>query len=126
MEEVSGKGSFSLRFSICSFVCFWLLIRQSISALKFELWVFEAKAQLCRLNQLCSIYRKGSHFFSLLYSNSNNCVVIAFLVWALARMVTSAVKSGGDAQSILRLEAGDTKGKPAAGPNGALRRPRRR
>ena len=51
---------------------------------------------------------------------------MAFVVWALARMVTSAVKSGGDAQSILRLESGDTKGKPAAGPNGALRRPRRR
>ncbi len=53
-------------------------------------------------------------------------IVIAFVVWALARMVTSAVKSGGDAQSILRIEAGDTKGKPVAGPNGALRRPRRR
>ena len=51
---------------------------------------------------------------------------MAFVVWALARMVTSAVKSGGDAQSILRLESGDTKGKPAVGPNGALRRPRRR
>jgi len=47
-------------------------------------------------------------------------------MWALARMVTSAVKAGGDAASILRLESGDTKGKPSLGPEGALRRPRKR
>mmetsp|Transcript_26155 Transcript_26155/g.71725 ORF Transcript_26155/g.71725 Transcript_26155/m.71725 type:complete len:275 (+) Transcript_26155:285-1109(+) len=46
-------------------------------------------------------------------------------MWALARMVTSAVKSGGDAASILRLEAGDVKG-PGPVPGGKLRRPRRR
>jgi len=47
-------------------------------------------------------------------------------MWALARMVTSAVKTGGDASSILRLEAGDTKQRPGSGPSGSLRRPRRR
>eukprot|EP00536_Pseudo-nitzschia_multiseries_P013691 jgi/Psemu1/212485/e_gw1.602.4.1 len=46
-------------------------------------------------------------------------------MWALARMVTSAVKSGGDAASILRLESGDIKG-PGSNPGGSLRRPRRR
>eukprot|EP00537_Pseudo-nitzschia_pungens_P011907 CAMPEP_0172385332 /NCGR_PEP_ID=MMETSP1061-20121228/3003_1 /TAXON_ID=37318 /ORGANISM="Pseudo-nitzschia pungens, Strain cf. pungens" /LENGTH=185 /DNA_ID=CAMNT_0013114299 /DNA_START=696 /DNA_END=1254 /DNA_ORIENTATION=- len=40
-------------------------------------------------------------------------------MWALARMVTSAVKSGGDAASILRLEAGDVKG-PGPVPGGKL------
>jgi len=43
---------------------------------------------------------------------------------ALARMVTSTVKTGGDAASILRLEAGDVKEK--CGHNGTLRRRRKR
>mmetsp|Transcript_9712 Transcript_9712/g.15579 ORF Transcript_9712/g.15579 Transcript_9712/m.15579 type:complete len:147 (+) Transcript_9712:1-441(+) len=46
-------------------------------------------------------------------------------MWTLARMVTSAVKTGGDAGTILRLESGDVKGKnPSV--NGELRRRRRR
>jgi len=48
-------------------------------------------------------------------------------MWALARMVTSAVKAGGDAASILRLESGDTKPRPGTNPDGSsLRRPRKR
>ena len=50
-------------------------------------------------------------------------------MWTLAKMVTSAVKSGGEAGTLLRLDAGDVKD----GPNGAggsstgpLRRRRRR
>lgn len=101
---------------------------QSISVLtEFRVtWRLKPKLNSVESINFALFSAKRSQFISLLYSNSNNCVVIAFVVWALARMVTSAVKSGGDAQSILRLESGDTKGKPAAGPNGALRRPRRR
>jgi len=47
-------------------------------------------------------------------------------MWALARMVTSAVKTGGDASSILRLESGDVKQRQGSTPGGSLRRPRRR
>lgn len=49
-------------------------------------------------------------------------------MWALARMVTSAVKSGGDAASMLRLEAGDIKQQGNSGDqiNGVLRRRRKR
>jgi len=48
-------------------------------------------------------------------------------MWALARMVTSAVRAGGDAASILRLESGDTKQRPGTSPDGSsLRRPRKR
>lgn len=47
-------------------------------------------------------------------------------MWALARMVTSAVKSGGDAASILRLESGDVKERPGQSPDGKLRRRRKR
>jgi hypothetical protein len=71
-----------------------------------------------------------------LFPNLKSFVLIFFLlilscvtkssVWALARMVTSAVKTGGDAASILRLESGDVKQRPGAGPGGSLRRPRRR
>jgi hypothetical protein len=46
-------------------------------------------------------------------------------MWALARMVTSAVKTGGDAATILRLESGDIKDKDRS-MNGELRRRRRR
>ncbi|KAL3920878.1 MAG: hypothetical protein SGARI_006832 [Bacillariaceae sp.] len=46
-------------------------------------------------------------------------------MWALARMVTSAVKTGGDAASILRLESGDIKSKDRS-INGELRRRRKR
>ena len=46
-------------------------------------------------------------------------------MWALARMVTSAVKTGGDAATILRLESGDIKTKDR-NINGELRRRRRR
>ena len=51
-------------------------------------------------------------------------------MWALARMVASAVKSGGDAATLLRLEAGDSDAKGGAGRNrnmnGELRRRRKR
>jgi hypothetical protein len=48
-------------------------------------------------------------------------------MWALARMVTSAVKSGGDAGSILRLESGDVKNPNNTGNRtGELRRRRKR
>ncbi|KAG7371431.1 hypothetical protein IV203_020001 [Nitzschia inconspicua] len=50
-------------------------------------------------------------------------------MWALARMVTSAVKTGGDAASILRLESGDVKGNNNRNNNvngGELRRRRKR
>lgn len=47
-------------------------------------------------------------------------------MWALARMVTSAVKTGGDAASILRLESGDIKGNNNRSLNGELRRRRKR
>ena len=48
-------------------------------------------------------------------------------MWALARMVTSAVKKGGDAASILRLESGDVKGGGKnPGMTGELRRRRKR
>lgn len=46
-------------------------------------------------------------------------------MWALARMVTSTVKSGGDAATLLRLEAGDDKGQNRS-IDGELRRRRRR
>jgi hypothetical protein len=46
-------------------------------------------------------------------------------MWALARMVTSTVKAGGDAASMLRLEAGDTKEHDRR-INGQLRRRRKR
>ena len=46
-------------------------------------------------------------------------------MWALARMVTSAVKSGGDAATMLRLEAGDVREKDR-NINGMLRRRRKR
>jgi hypothetical protein len=45
-------------------------------------------------------------------------------MWALARMVTSAVKTGGDAATILRLESGDIKGQNRS--SGELRRRRKR
>jgi hypothetical protein len=45
-------------------------------------------------------------------------------MWALARMVTSAVKAGGDAATILRIESGDIKGQNRS--NGELRRRRKR
>lgn len=47
-------------------------------------------------------------------------------MWTLARMVTSAVKTGGDAATILRLEGGDAKVNPQGGSNGKLRRRRPR
>jgi anthranilate/para-aminobenzoate synthase component I len=46
-------------------------------------------------------------------------------MWALARMVTSAVKAGGDAATMLRLDAGDSKERDRR-INGGLRRRRRR
>lgn len=46
-------------------------------------------------------------------------------MWALARMVTSAVKSGSDAATVLRLESGDVKDRGRS-PDGALRRRRKR
>lgn len=46
-------------------------------------------------------------------------------MWALARMVTSAVKSGGDAATMLRLESGDIKEKDRR-VDGVLRRRRKR
>ena len=62
-----------------------------------------------------------SHFFVV---SSFAFVILCRIVWALARMVTSAVKKGGDAASILRLESGDVKQR--RGPDGSLRRPRKR
>jgi hypothetical protein len=48
-------------------------------------------------------------------------------MWALARMVTSTVKAGGDAASMLRLDAGDPKDpKRQSSLQGELRRRRRR
>lgn len=44
-------------------------------------------------------------------------------MWALARMVTSTVKSGGDAATLLRLEAGEEQNRSI---DGELRRRRRR
>ncbi|CAJ1952214.1 unnamed protein product [Cylindrotheca closterium] len=44
-------------------------------------------------------------------------------MWALARMVTSTVKSGGDAATLLRLEAGDDQGRSV---DGELRRRRKK
>eukprot|EP00980_Cylindrotheca_fusiformis_P012446 scaffold3054_cov129-Cylindrotheca_fusiformis.AAC.10 len=46
-------------------------------------------------------------------------------MWALARMVTSTVKAGGDAATMLRLDAGDGKDRNRKH-NGGLRRRRRR
>ena len=46
-------------------------------------------------------------------------------MWALARMVRSTVKAGGDAAALLRLEAGDTKEQDRR-INGSLRRRRKR
>lgn len=46
-------------------------------------------------------------------------------MWMLARMVTSTVKQGGDAASMLRLEGGNIKGKDKS-LNGVLRRRRKR
>ena len=50
-------------------------------------------------------------------------------MWALARLVTQTVKTGGDAATMLRLDAGDPKdpknGRPY-NPNGELRRRRKR
>lgn len=46
-------------------------------------------------------------------------------MWALARMVTSTVKSGGDAATLLRLEGGDEKAQNR-GVDGELRRRRKR
>ena len=96
---------------------FWLL-------LKSELYLKRKLKYSSRI--VFAQFSANAHNFVLALLLSNDCIVMAFVVWALARMVTSAVKSGGDAQSILRLESGDVKGKPPAGPNGALRRPRRR
>jgi hypothetical protein len=45
-------------------------------------------------------------------------------MWTLAKMVSSAVKSGGDAATMLRLDAGDVKDDRNV--NGLLRRRRRR
>ncbi len=47
-------------------------------------------------------------------------------MWALARMVTSVVKTGGDAATILRLEAGEVKGRNTSSVLGELRRRRKR
>lgn len=47
-------------------------------------------------------------------------------MWALARMVTSAVKSGSEAAVMLRLDAGDTKDKGQSSGTGILRRRRKR
>jgi hypothetical protein len=47
-------------------------------------------------------------------------------MWTLARMVTSAVKTGGDAATILRLEGGDVKGGKGVSVGGELRRRRPR
>jgi len=49
-------------------------------------------------------------------------------MWTLARMVTSAVKTGGDAATVLRLEGGEVKDGPGGrgGVNGELRRRRPR
>lgn len=50
-------------------------------------------------------------------------------MWALARMISSAVKSGGDAATLLRLEGGDPDGKAGGrnrSMNGELRRRRKR
>ena len=47
-------------------------------------------------------------------------------MWTLAKMVTSAVKSGGEAGTMLRLDAGDVKNPNQVGSDGALRRRRRR
>ncbi len=50
-------------------------------------------------------------------------------MWALARMVASAVKTGSDAATLLRLEAGDGDGKGGGrnrSANGELRRRRKR
>lgn len=47
-------------------------------------------------------------------------------MWALAKMVTATVKSGGDAATMLRLEAGDTKQDRDRRVNGQLRRRRKR
>jgi hypothetical protein len=44
-------------------------------------------------------------------------------MWTLAKMVTNAVNSGGDATSILRLEAGDVRDRQI---DGLLRRKRKR
>jgi hypothetical protein len=46
-------------------------------------------------------------------------------MWALARMVTAAVKSGSDAATMLRLESGDVKERDRS-INGGLRRRRKR
>eukprot|EP00537_Pseudo-nitzschia_pungens_P002504 CAMPEP_0172378716 /NCGR_PEP_ID=MMETSP1060-20121228/69564_1 /TAXON_ID=37318 /ORGANISM="Pseudo-nitzschia pungens, Strain cf. cingulata" /LENGTH=279 /DNA_ID=CAMNT_0013106443 /DNA_START=659 /DNA_END=1501 /DNA_ORIENTATION=+ len=78
---------------------------------------------------ICSLHYLLAHChnftFALLGNTSSSfaprstrCVALCS-VWALARMVTSAVKSGGDAASILRLEAGDVKG-PGPVPGGKL------
>ena len=49
-------------------------------------------------------------------------------MWTLAKMVTSAVKSGGEAGTLLRLDAGDIKdgANAGGGSSGPLRRRRRR
>jgi DnaJ-class molecular chaperone len=47
-------------------------------------------------------------------------------MWALARMVTSAVKTGGDAAAILRLEAGNDKDRHSGASGSELRRRRKR
>jgi hypothetical protein len=46
-------------------------------------------------------------------------------MWTLAKMVSNAVKSGGDASAMLRLEAGDVTGKNRC-ISGELRRRKRR
>ena len=47
-------------------------------------------------------------------------------MWTLAKMVTSAVKSGGEAGTLLRLDAGDVKGANGGSGTGPLRRRRKR